>query len=99
MSRKVKTGYLKKTKALSNSYQWNVQKIFYSNIDPKMILTEKEEKRESFDGSKNFLNPDWEFRIGEKAKMAFRVLSREFESIETFPGFVQLLEENWVWNQ
>ena len=28
-------------------------------------------------------------------KMKFRVLSREFEPIETSPGFVQLLEENW----
>ena len=33
---------------------------------------------------------------GSVFKMKFRVLSREFESIETFPGFVQLLEENWV---
>ena len=29
-------------------------------------------------------------------KMKFRVLSRDFESIETFPGFVQLLGEIWV---
>jgi hypothetical protein len=28
-------------------------------------------------------------------KMKFRVLSREFESIETSPGFAQLLGENW----
>ena len=29
-------------------------------------------------------------------KIEFRVLSREFESIETSPGFAQLLGENWV---
>ena len=29
-------------------------------------------------------------------RMKFRVLCREFESIETFPGFAQLLGENWV---
>ena len=28
-------------------------------------------------------------------RMKFRVLSREFESIETSPGFAQLLGENW----
>jgi hypothetical protein len=28
--------------------------------------------------------------------MDFRVLAREFESIETSPGFAQLLGENWV---
>ena len=33
---------------------------------------------------------------GSVFKMKFRVLSREFESIETFPGFAQLLGENWV---
>ena len=33
---------------------------------------------------------------GSVFKMEFRVLSREFESIETFPGFAQLLGENWV---
>ena len=29
-------------------------------------------------------------------KMYLRVLSREFEYIETSPGFAQLLLENWV---
>ena len=29
-------------------------------------------------------------------KMYLRVISREFESIETSPGFAQLLVENWV---
>ena len=29
-------------------------------------------------------------------KMYLRVLSRKFESIETSPGFAQLLVENWV---
>jgi hypothetical protein len=29
-------------------------------------------------------------------KMDFRVLSRKFESIETSPGFAQLLGENWI---
>ena len=29
-------------------------------------------------------------------KMKFKELSREFESIETSPGFAQLLGENWV---
>ena len=33
---------------------------------------------------------------GSVYKMKFRVLSREFDSIETFPGFVQLLGEIWV---
>jgi hypothetical protein len=33
---------------------------------------------------------------GSVLKMEFRVLSREFESIETSPGFAQLLGENWV---
>ena len=28
-------------------------------------------------------------------KMSFRFLSREFESIETSPGFTQILGENW----
>ena len=28
-------------------------------------------------------------------KTKFRGLSREFESIETSPGFAQLLKENW----
>ena len=32
---------------------------------------------------------------GSVLKMEFRVLSREFESIETSPGFAQLLGENW----
>ena len=32
---------------------------------------------------------------GSVFKMEFRVLSREFESIETYPGFAQLLGENW----
>ena len=36
---------------------------------------------------------------GSVFKMEFRALSREFESIETFPRFVQLLGENWVYNQ
>ena len=31
---------------------------------------------------------------GSVFKMKFRVLSNEFESIETFPGFAQLLGEN-----
>jgi hypothetical protein len=36
-------------------------------------------------------------RVRERVFMIeFRVLSyREFESIETSPGFAQLLEENW----
>ena len=33
---------------------------------------------------------------GSVFKTNFTVFSREFESIETFPGFVQLLGENWV---
>ena len=33
---------------------------------------------------------------GSVFRMEFRVLSREFESIETSPGFAQLLAENWV---
>ena len=33
---------------------------------------------------------------GSVFKDHFRVLAREFESIETFPGFAQLLGENWV---
>ena len=33
---------------------------------------------------------------GSVFKMDFRVLAREFESIETSPGFAQLLGENWV---
>jgi hypothetical protein len=32
---------------------------------------------------------------GSVFKMKFRVLSREFECIETSPGFSQLLGENW----
>ena len=32
---------------------------------------------------------------GNVFKIEFRVFSREFESIETSPGFTQLLEENW----
>ena len=32
---------------------------------------------------------------GSVFKLEFRVLSREFESIETYPGFAQLLGENW----
>ena len=32
---------------------------------------------------------------GSVFKMKFRVLSGEFESIETSPGFAQLLGENW----
>ena len=32
---------------------------------------------------------------GSVFKMKFRVLSREFESIETFTGFAQLLGENY----
>ena len=32
---------------------------------------------------------------GSVFKMKFRVLSREFESIETSPGFARLLGENW----
>ena len=36
---------------------------------------------------------------GSVFKMKFRVWSREFESIETSPGFAQLLEENWIQNQ
>ena len=32
---------------------------------------------------------------GSVFRMKFRVLSREFESIETSPGFAQLLGENW----
>ena len=33
---------------------------------------------------------------GSVFKMYLTVLSREFESIETSPGFAQLLGENWV---
>ena len=33
---------------------------------------------------------------GNVFRMKFRVLSREFESIETSPGFFELLEENGV---
>ena len=33
---------------------------------------------------------------GSVFRMQFRVLSREFESIETSPGFAQLLGENWI---
>ena len=33
---------------------------------------------------------------GSVFKMEFRVLSREFESIEISPGFAQFLGENWV---
>ena len=33
---------------------------------------------------------------GSVFKIVFRVLAREFESIETYPGFAQLLGENWV---
>ena len=32
---------------------------------------------------------------GSVFKMEFRVLSREFKSIQTSSGFAQLLEENW----
>ena len=32
---------------------------------------------------------------GSVFKMDFRVLSREFESIEASPGFAQLLRQNW----
>ena len=32
---------------------------------------------------------------GNVFRMKFRVLSREFEPIETSPGFAQLLGENW----
>ena len=32
---------------------------------------------------------------GSVSKIEFRVLSREFESIETSPGFAQLPRENW----
>ena len=33
---------------------------------------------------------------GSLFKIKFRVLAGDFESIETFAGFVQLLAENWV---
>ena len=33
--------------------------------------------------------------LGSVFRMKFRVLSREFESIEISPGFAQLLGENW----
>ena len=33
---------------------------------------------------------------GSVFKMKFRVLSREFESIETSPGFAQFLGENCI---
>ena len=33
---------------------------------------------------------------GSVLKMKFGVLSREFESIETSPGFAQFLGKNWV---
>ena len=33
--------------------------------------------------------------LGSVFRMKFRVLSREFESIETSPGFARLLGENW----
>ena len=32
---------------------------------------------------------------GSVFRMKFRVLSREFESIDTSPGFARLLGENW----
>ena len=32
----------------------------------------------------------------EVFKIVLRLLAREFESIETSPGFAQLLGENWV---
>jgi hypothetical protein len=31
---------------------------------------------------------------GSVFKMKFRVLTREFESVETYPGFARLLGEN-----
>ena len=35
-------------------------------------------------------------RVSERVfKIEFRGLSRQFESIETSPGFAQLLEDNW----
>ena len=36
------------------------------------------------------------FLRGSVFNMKFRVLSREFESIETSPGFAQFLGENWI---
>ena len=33
---------------------------------------------------------------GSVFKMEFIVLAKEFESIETSPGFAQLLGENWI---
>ena len=33
--------------------------------------------------------------LGSVFKMKFKGLSRGFESIETIPGFAQLLGENW----
>ena len=33
---------------------------------------------------------------GSVFKKKFRVLAREFESIETSPGFAKLLGENWI---
>ena len=33
--------------------------------------------------------------LGSVFKMKFKGLSREFESIETSPGFAQLLGRNW----
>ena len=32
---------------------------------------------------------------GSVFKMKFRALSKEYKSTETFPGFAQLLGENW----
>ena len=33
---------------------------------------------------------------GNVFKIDFRFLVREFESVETFPGFARFLIENWV---
>ena len=45
----------------------------------------------------NIITASYGARVhGTVFRMKYRVLSREFESIETFPGFAQLLGENWV---
>ena len=43
----------------------------------------------------SLISPNGATVRGSVFKMKSRVLSREFESIETSPGFAQLLEENW----
>jgi hypothetical protein len=55
--------------------------IFFSNFKKKVFL--------------KLLIASYGARVrGSVSKMEFRELSREFESIETSPGFAQLLGEN-----